>query len=196
MSPRAYNQKVRGEAAAETRQRIVEATYELHGSRGISATSFKDIAERADVAIGTVYHHFPTMDDILRACGAHTMRLTMPPGPQIFEGVASPRERLQMLILETFRFYDRFPEHDFIRSERRRFPYIDEVFREAEEGRRELIALAVRPRRPPKSVAATAFAVLEPAVHRAYIASGLTTEQAAREVFALLEPTIFRRTSK
>jgi len=196
MSPRAYHQKARGESAAETRQRIVEATYDLHRSRGISATSFRDIAERADVAIGTVYHHFPELDDILRACGAHTMRVTMPPGAAIFEGIASPRERLRVLVLETFRFYERFPEHDFIRAERTRFPFIDETFREVEEARRTLIATAVRPRRLGRSAAAAAFALLEPAVHRAFLASGLTTDQAAGEVFTLLQSTIFRRTSK
>ena len=194
MSPRTYTQKARGESAAETRQRIVEATYDLHRARGIAATSFRDIAERANVAIGTVYHHFPQLDDILRACGAHTFAVTMPPGPAIFDGVSSPRERLRVLVHETFRFYDRFPEHDRIRGERDRFPFIDAAFRDAEDQRRALIALAVRPERPGKRAAAAAFALLEPAVHRAFIiASGLTTTNAAEEVFRLLEPIIFRR---
>lgn len=44
----------------------------LHRDRGIAATTMKDIAERADVGIGTVYHHFPSYEDAIRACGART----------------------------------------------------------------------------------------------------------------------------
>ena len=57
---RSYNLGRRAETAAETRQRLVDATASLHLERGISAVSLPDVAERARVSVGTAYHHFPT----------------------------------------------------------------------------------------------------------------------------------------
>ena len=193
---RKYTLGARSETAAETRQRVVQATYELHRTRGIAATSFRDIAERADVAIGTVYHHFPEYDDVIRACGAHTMVVSRPPTAAIFEGIRSPRERLRVLVRELFRFYDRIPEYERIHAERERFAFVSEAFQHIESARRTLIAAAVRPRRIGKRVGAAAFAMLEPAVHRALVASGLSTDHAAEVIFRALEHIIFRRTSR
>ena len=39
MSPRRYRLERRAETAAETRRRLVEATFALHAERGISATT-------------------------------------------------------------------------------------------------------------------------------------------------------------
>jgi len=193
---RKYTLGARSETAAETRQRVVQATYELHRTRGIAATSFRDIAERADVAIGTVYHHFPEYDDVIRACGAHTMVVSRPPTAAMFDGIRSPRERLRVLVRELFRFYDRIPEYERIHAERERFAFVSEAFQHIESARRALIAAAVRPRRIGKRVGAAAFAMLEPAVHRALVASGLSTDHAAEVIFRALEHIIFRRTSR
>ena len=81
---RKYNLGRRGEAAEETRRRIVDATFALHSEQGVAATTMKDIAERADVSVGTVYHHFPTYDDAIQACGEHAIAFAPPPGPDLF----------------------------------------------------------------------------------------------------------------
>ena len=70
MKRRTYQLGRRAESAEETRRRLVQATFELHGEQGIAATSMKQIADRAGVGIGTVYHHFPTLDETVMACGA------------------------------------------------------------------------------------------------------------------------------
>ena len=49
----------RAEQVDQTRQRIVEATVELHGSVGPAATTVAAIADRAGVTRLTVYRHFP-----------------------------------------------------------------------------------------------------------------------------------------
>ena len=64
---RPYRLGRRAETSEETRQRLVEATFRLHGERGIAETSMKDIAERAGVSVGTVYHHFPSYADAITA---------------------------------------------------------------------------------------------------------------------------------
>ena len=69
---RPYRLGRRAESTGETRQRIVEATFRLHSERGIAGTSMKDIADRAGVSVGTVYHHFPSYADAIAACGTYT----------------------------------------------------------------------------------------------------------------------------
>src|SRR5262245_49794634 len=56
---RSYNLGRRAEQQAETRQRIAEATLELHGTFGPAATTLSMIAERAGVQRHTLYAHFP-----------------------------------------------------------------------------------------------------------------------------------------
>ena len=56
---RSYQLKRRAERQDETRQRIIEATIELHQTVGPAATTVTDIAQRAGVGRVTVYRHFP-----------------------------------------------------------------------------------------------------------------------------------------
>lgn len=52
----------------ETRRRIVEAAFELHGTLGPAHTSVVQIAERAGVQRHTFYAHFPDERDLFLAC--------------------------------------------------------------------------------------------------------------------------------
>ena len=65
---RTYTLKRRAEQQAETRQRIVEAAVDLHGSVGPAATTFSMIAERAGVQRHTLYAHFPDERSLYLAC--------------------------------------------------------------------------------------------------------------------------------
>ncbi|HET8951451.1 MAG TPA: helix-turn-helix domain-containing protein, partial [Solirubrobacteraceae bacterium] len=65
MPPRNYDMSKRAAAAGLTRRRIVDATRELHTERGIAGTSWDDIAARAGVGVGTVYRHFPSLDELV-----------------------------------------------------------------------------------------------------------------------------------
>jgi len=51
---RTYTQKRRAEQQSETRRRIVQAVYELHGEIGPARTTISAIAERAGVERLTV----------------------------------------------------------------------------------------------------------------------------------------------
>jgi AcrR family transcriptional regulator len=46
-------------------QSIINAAITLIGAKGYSATSIEEIAERAEVAVGTVYNYFHTKADII-----------------------------------------------------------------------------------------------------------------------------------
>src|SRR5688500_5079721 len=108
MSPRNYDMSRRAAAAAQTRDRIVAATCELHGEQGIAATSWDDIAARAGVGVGTVYRHFPSLDELIPACGAVTMQAIALPDPaDVFEGAKDADERIGRLVREAFAIYER-----------------------------------------------------------------------------------------
>ena len=79
MTPRKYDMSRRAEAREQTRRKIVEATAKLHGENGVFGTSWQDIAREADVSVATVYAHFPSLDELLPACGALVMERARPP---------------------------------------------------------------------------------------------------------------------
>ncbi len=53
-----------GSKKDRTRQAILDATYSLIIEQGYAATSMRQIAERAGLALGGIYNHFPSKDDI------------------------------------------------------------------------------------------------------------------------------------
>ncbi len=112
----------RAAAAAKTRRRIIDATRELHTEQGIGATSWDDIAARAGVGVGTVYRHFPSVDELIPACGEISMQVVALPDPKtvssLFAGVGTLAERLERLVGEAFAVYERgAPELHAIRNE-------------------------------------------------------------------------------
>ena len=51
----------------DTRQRLIDAACELFWERGYAATGLSDILEAAGARGGSLYHFFPTKDDLLLA---------------------------------------------------------------------------------------------------------------------------------
>jgi AcrR family transcriptional regulator len=76
---RAYNKQRRAEGEAQTRSRIVDALMELHEEIGPARTTVSAVAERAGVERLTVYRHFGTEADMLRACSSRWAELHPPP---------------------------------------------------------------------------------------------------------------------
>lgn len=103
--PRKYEQKRRAERQAETRQRIVEATVELHETVGVARTSISEIAERAGVERATVYRHFPDERALLTACTDHYLALHSPPDTASWEAIADPAERLNIGLGEVYAYH-------------------------------------------------------------------------------------------
>jgi AcrR family transcriptional regulator len=102
--PRRYRSRKRAEAVEETRRRILEATMELHEEQGILATSWEDIAGRAGASLPTVYRHFPSLDELVPACGALTDVYVQPPTTEVaatlFTDATTLPERIERLIGE------------------------------------------------------------------------------------------------
>jgi AcrR family transcriptional regulator len=105
MAPRAYRLGKREAQVEGTRRRIVDAVVRLHSELGIVATTYEAIAEAADVAVATVYRHFPSLDELVPACGNRIMEITQPPGPNIFDGKETLEERVRAFVSAIFDFW-------------------------------------------------------------------------------------------
>lgn len=184
MARRPYKQKRRAEAAEETRRRIVRATFELHGERGIAATTMKDIAERADVSVGTVYHHFPTYSDAIKACGAYSMSLAPLPDETLFDGASGRAERIARLVLACFDAYEKIGAFDWVRRDSHVDPLLAAVVEEEENTRQSLAALALGSRRNARS--RHVAAMCDVGVFTAFARAGLSAQQAASVVAEMI----------
>jgi AcrR family transcriptional regulator len=150
MSPRKYDMTRRASAVAQTRRRIIDATRELHTEQGIAATSWDDIAARAGVGVGTVYRHFPSLDELIPACGEISMETIALPDsrdvPSLFDGVDAPAERIERLVREAFAIYERgAPELRVIRNEPEVHPNVAEAGEEVEASLTALVSGALAP---------------------------------------------------
>ena len=186
MSPRRYRLGRRAETAEETRRRIVDATFQLHGERGIGGTTLRDIARRADVAIGTLYNYFPTYDDVIIACGRLSAQLAAPPTTAIFDGVDDSDDRVRILVREVFALYSRMPGFGRVRAERDKFEPVEGFCREEETQRRALVDAAFRGARAGRRVRALAFALLDFNTWQNLLASGLSQSAAVDEITNVL----------
>jgi AcrR family transcriptional regulator len=108
---RDYRMQKRAQARDQVRERIVEATMRLHDEKGVVPTTFAEIAVRAGVGPATVSRHFPTLGDLVRACGAHVWQEMRPPTPDVaasvFADAKTGRDCLVRLVEELDAFYMR-----------------------------------------------------------------------------------------
>jgi AcrR family transcriptional regulator len=59
------------EKQSARRQRVIEAAFVLAEEGGYEAVQMRDVAARADVALGTVYRYFTSKDQLLAAAWTH-----------------------------------------------------------------------------------------------------------------------------
>ncbi len=142
----------------------------------------KDIAERAGVSVGTVYHHFPSYGDAIVACGAYTAEHVPAPTGAAFAGAASRDERVARLARVLFDYYERVPALDSVRRDRHLSAALDGFAREEARNRRQLAAEAVGPDGP----AALVAALLDLDTYRALRREGFGTAEAADRIATFL----------
>ena len=103
---RKYELKQRAERLNETRNRIVEATVELHASVGPAHTTISAIAERAGVQRHTVYSHFPSETELFDACSAHWAALHPFPDATAWGAIEDPEQRLRAALAAVYEWYE------------------------------------------------------------------------------------------
>ncbi|MEW5977334.1 MAG: TetR/AcrR family transcriptional regulator [Acidobacteriota bacterium] len=104
---RRYQMQLRAERQNETRQRIVEATVELHEAIGSAKTTVSAIAERAGVERLTVYRHFPDERALFTACTSHYLAKNPPPDPEPWQEIADPEQRLRVGLTAIYAYHRR-----------------------------------------------------------------------------------------
>jgi AcrR family transcriptional regulator len=104
---RTYTLRRRAEQQAETRQRIVDATVELHSSVGPARTTLSMIAERAGVQRHTLYAHFPEERDLFRACSGQVYARDPLPDAAPWREIEDRRERLRAGLTAVYGWYER-----------------------------------------------------------------------------------------
>jgi AcrR family transcriptional regulator len=187
LTPRKYSMNNKRKAAVEeTRQRILKATLALHSEKGIFGTSWQDIARRADVSVGTVYKHFPSLDELVPACGELMYAITRPPSledaPRIFSGARSLEERLGRLVDELFGFYERgapYIETDF---QERRLPAVQEWKTYMQATIAGLACEALLPAEPDEGTVQAASALLDFSTFKSFMDRGIQKERAAKTI--------------
>lgn len=188
--PRQYNMGRRAAAREETRRRIVEATAKLHGERGVLGTSWRDIAREADVAVATVYAHFPSLDDLLPACGALVMDRARPPraeqAAEILDGAETLEDRVERVAWALFSFYERGGPHLEVDVRERQLPGM----REWEEHQRAtvtaLLRAALAGATRSRSTLQAASALMDLPTYGAFRTRGVSARAAARQVARLV----------
>lgn len=187
MTPRPYRLGARGAAKDATRRRIVEALADLHVEKGIVATRFEDIARRADVAVGTVYRHFPTIDDMVRACGGRITEITRPPAPEIFAGVEPRSRRVELLVLELFAFYGRAARWlERARCERAAVPALDAGMRAREAQLEAVVREALGSQTAHERIVRGVLALTDFGVWKSLVARGAGDDAASLVAEALV----------
>ena len=192
MKRRAYQLKRRAESAEETRRRLVQATFALHSEQGIAATTMKQIAERAGVGVGTVYHHFQTLDDTIMACGQMVMAMHPPPAEAIFSGVATMKERLVRLARALFEHLDNVG-FDMVRVDQDRLPIVRQFVDEELTHRIALTRAALAPFAIDRDQVRVAAALLDIGVYRALQSAGLSLDQAADTIADMIHARLTRK---
>lgn len=191
MTPRRYRMERRTAAVEDTRRRIIEATMSLHVEKGILGTSWEDIARRADVALATVYRHFPTLNELVPACGERVMAIIRPPAPEaaaeIFAGAQSVADRVGRLVRELFNFYERGAPHLALsQQERAMVPPLDAGMRRTEAGVEALVREALRPADPDERTLRVVGALTDFSVWKSLVDRGAPKEEVAPIVVDLV----------
>ncbi|MCY7302561.1 MAG: TetR/AcrR family transcriptional regulator [Thermoleophilia bacterium] len=177
-------------ARETTRRRILEATLALHTEKGIFGTSWKDIAERADVSIGTVYRHFPSLAELVPACGELLFERTSPPSPEdapeVIGDVTDPLARLENVGTALFAFYERAGVHIDTDARERELPEVQEWEEYLRATVTAFVREALRGQRVDAKTLQLVSAVYDFRTYSAFRAREIASARAAREVAGMV----------
>ena len=190
MTPRKYNLEKRQAATEVIRQRILESTLAFHAENGIFGTSWKDIANHADVSLATVYNYFPSLNELVPACGELMYAITQPPSlddaETIFSGSTTLEDRLARLTKTLFDFYERGEAYLDVDHQERKL----EPIRQWEAYLRSLIddltRIALSPNKAHEHIVEPIAALLDAPVFLSFRRRGLSRMQIEQIIHQLL----------
>ena len=175
-------------AQRERRKRILDATLALASKGGYDAVQMRAVAERADVAVGTLYRYFPSKVHLLVSALAREFekiegRRKVPPGD-------TPRERMHLILGQITRAMQRDPllaeamTRAFMFADASAAAEVDRVGRVMDR----LFARAMNDGEPTERELAIARVISD--VWLSNLVSWLTRRSSATDVTARLELTV------
>lgn len=190
MTPRKYTKTKREAASEAIRQRILRSTLALHSRKGIFGTSWKDIAQHADVSLATVYNYFPSLDELVPACGELMYAIVQPPSLDdantIFADASTIEERIASLVKTLFDFYERGEPYLEMDHQERTLPSVQEweaYLKSLIEG---LTRIALTPIKPNKRTVETVSALLDVPVFLSFRRKEISRAEIERTINELL----------
>ncbi|NJE49346.1 TetR/AcrR family transcriptional regulator [Thermococcus sp. 9N3] len=90
--------------ARDTRTRIIEAALELFSERSYHEVSVEEIARKAGVSKGGLFHHFPSKYELAKAVFFHYLTQWERELGEVMEKADGPEERLRVLVGAMFDF--------------------------------------------------------------------------------------------
>jgi AcrR family transcriptional regulator len=97
------------EAQRERRKRILDATLAIASKGGYEAVQMRAVAERADVAVGTLYRYFPSKVHLLVSALGREFERIDAKTDRIALGAGTPYQRLNQMISRLNRAMQRNP---------------------------------------------------------------------------------------
>src|SRR4029079_4844294 len=107
---RSYRLGKRAESREQTRQRIVEAAVDLHGTLGPAGTSVGQIAQRPGGQRHTFYAHFPDDRSLWLACSGLAMDRDPLPNVEQWAEIAPGGGRIRRALEEIYAWFGRNEE--------------------------------------------------------------------------------------
>jgi AcrR family transcriptional regulator len=180
MAPRPYSLGKRAQLAEATRGRILDAIVQLHAERGIASTTATDVAARADVAVATVSRYFPSVEEMVKACGAHLRMMVPLPTAAMFDGAGELEPRVRILVERWYAFYEGMApwlRHAYADAER--VPALGASLSRTHQHHEEIVRLALAPFDLPARVVGVTIALTSAAYWRSIADTGLRSADAA-----------------
>ena len=189
-----------GERAVQvdaTRARIVEAAIALYTEQGISATTLRQIGERADIAPGTLRNHFPSRESLDNAMVERLQAEGPLPELSIYDGADTLEARLSRLVRVTGAFMDQAARlyRMWLRERMLTGPWSEAG---AAYGARwdQLMRAALGPLAEDDEAMAVLRAVLQPAFFEGIRAGTRSTDQVADIATAVITPWFAARSAE
>jgi AcrR family transcriptional regulator len=193
--------QTRSQATASVRDRILDATLDELAAAGGEAITMQAVAERADVALRTLYNHFPGRDQLLATAFARHAAQTRADIEALTVPDAEPWRQLRHVVAAYHARYARMGTRLGALLALRGFPELDEHIRAVRAWRHALLAdIVERGRRdgtltlPDQTAVALAFTLTSYAGWQTLLETvGDDPEQATRIANQALSSALFHR---
>jgi AcrR family transcriptional regulator len=122
-------------------QLFLDAARELVREDGMLNVHMSRVAEKCDYAVGTLYQHFSSKEDLLIALATGNIQQRVEMFRKVADWKAPTRERMAGIAVADLLFVRRYPEHFRLAQ----FAFTDVVWRAASAERRQLALDAGKP---------------------------------------------------